>query len=214
LYYTTFREVAGLSKAEKDIDIDSKMINRLIKKAVKEAMKKGLEAGLAAGRAEAERPANTYKTTEDRLYALPILIKRVSNCEEYLDSLEACVSQGHSKDIVRFSRSSSLSAEDKVDALIADGKAKIAADQHEIDVINKALENIKNDTYYLVVKGRYFEHLSDEEIAKQIPCDASTVRHNRGRLVRILAVWLYGVEAINSAQMERTKTHFTGAQRL
>ena len=197
-----------MSKPEKDIDI-----NKLIKKAVKEAMKAGLEAGLAAGKAEVERPANTYKATESRLYALPILIKRVGNSEEYLESLEANLYQGHSKDIVRFSRSSALSAEDKAEALIADGKAKLAADQHEIDVMQKALKNIEGDLYYPVVKGRYFEQISDEEIAKQIPCDASTVRHNRGRLVRVLAVWLYGVEAVNCAQMGRTKTHFTGAQR-
>jgi hypothetical protein len=181
-----------VSKTKEGIDIEA-----VIKKAVKEAMKKGLEAGLAAGKAQAEREAtDAYKATERRLYALPVLIKRVSNSEEYLDSLEAAATQGHSKDIVRFSVSSSLSTEEKIEALIADGKAKLAADQHEIDVIKKALENIENDQYYPVVKGRYFEQLSDEKIAKQIPCDDSTVRRQRSRLVRTVAIWLYGAEAV------------------
>jgi hypothetical protein len=65
------------------------------------------------------------------------LFQRVNNSEEYLDSLEVAAMQGHSKDIVRFSVSSSLSAEEKIEALIANGKAKLAADQHEIDEIKK-----------------------------------------------------------------------------
>ena len=181
-----------MSKTEKSINIEA-----VIKKAVKEAMKKGLEAGITAGRAEAERTASdAYKATERRLYALPVLVKRVSNSEAYLDSLEAAAMQGHSKDIVRFSGSSSLSADEKIDALIADGKAKIAADEHEIGVMQKALENIENDPYYPIVKGRYFERISDEEIAKSIPCDDRTVRRQRSRLVRTVAIWLYGAEAV------------------
>ena len=77
-----------------------------------------------------------------------------------------------------------------------DIKASIAADETEIETLKKALAQIEDDPYYPDVKGRYFEGLSDEEIAKQIPCDERTVRRHRNRLVRVVAVWLYGAEAV------------------
>jgi hypothetical protein len=89
-----------------------------------------------------------------------------------------------------------IDADDIVEAMITDEKAKIATDEYEIETMKKALENIEGDQYFPAVKGRYFEDISDEEIAKQIPCDDRTVRRHRGRLVRIVAVWLYGAVAV------------------
>ena len=37
---------------------------------------------------------------------------------------------------------------------------------------------------------------TDAELAEKLYCDESTVRRNRSRLIRIIAVRLYGVEAI------------------
>ena len=99
--------------------------------------------------------------------------------------------------MVRFHRSGQrLSYEDILDALILDTQASIAADETEIDTLKKALEQIEDDIYYPAVKGRYFEGFSDEKIAGQIHCDERTVRRHRGRLVRVVAVWLYGAEAV------------------
>ncbi len=80
--------------------------------------------------------------------------------------------------------------------MITDEKAKIAADEYEIATMRGALENVEGDTYYPTIEGRYFEKLSDEEIAKKIPCDTTTVWRQRVRLVQILAVWLYGAQAV------------------
>ncbi len=161
-------------------------------------IQKAVQAGLAAGRAQAERaPNDAYKATERRLYALPVLIRKVEDAKERLKELEQYGAPEKSKDIIRFSRSGRrLSPAEILEAIITDIKASIAADEHEIETIKKALKNIEGDPYYLAVKGRYFEGLSDEEIAKQIPCDERTVRRHRSRLVRIVAVWLYGAEAV------------------
>ena len=165
-------------------------IERIIKSAV--------QAGLDAGRIQAERAVtNAYRATERRLYALPVLIKKVEDARERLGDLRSIGKPERSKDVVRFSRSGRRqSPEEILEALIQDTEASIAADEVEIETINKALENIQDDPYYLVVKGRYFEGFSDEGIAKKIPCDERTVRRHRGRLVRVLAVWLYGAEAV------------------
>lgn len=165
-------------------------IERIIKSAV--------QAGLEAGRIQAERTAtDAYKATERRLYALPTLKKKVEDARQRLADLQNMGLPGRSKDVIRFSRSGRrLSPEEILEALIQDTKASIATDEFEIETIEKALDNISDDQYYPVISGRYFEGLSDEEIAKKIPCDERTVRRHRGRLVRVLAVWLYGADAV------------------
>lgn len=165
---------------------------------IEKIIKKAVEAGIKAGRVQAERtPDNTYKATERRLYALPVLVRKVEDAQLRLKELEQTGAPGRSKDVIRFARSGvRVSPEEILEALIADIKASIAADEHEIETVKKALANIENDPYYLAISGRYLKNMSDEEIAAQIPCDERTVRRHRGRLVRVVAVWLYGAEAV------------------
>jgi DNA-directed RNA polymerase specialized sigma24 family protein len=174
----------------------SKKINN--KPDIEAIIKRAVEAGLAAGRKQAEQTArDAYRATERRLYALPTLEKKVQDAREKLRELEEHGLHEKSRDVIRFHRSGRrISYEDILDALMLDIRASIAADETEIDTLKKALEQIEDDTYYPAVKGRYFEGFSDEKIAGQIHCDERTVRRHRGRLVRVVAVWLYGAEAV------------------
>lgn len=168
------------------------------KTSVEQMIRDAVQAGLNAGRAQAERTAtNAYKATERRLYALPVLKKKVEDAKQRLAELQHMGLPGRSKDVVRFSRSGRRQSPDEIlDALIQDAEAGIAADEFEIETVEKALDNIRDDEDYLAVSGRYFLGLSDAKIAKQIFCDERTVRRHRSRLVRVLAVWLYGAEAV------------------
>lgn len=165
---------------------------------IEAAIKRAVEAGLQAGRLQNEKSATeAYRATERRLYAYPVLLKKVEDDKEQLEELLSGDVREHSKSIVRFSRyGSRLSDEEKLEALIADTRATIAADEHEIEIIYKALETIANDPYYETVTGKYLDGKHDDEIAEGLPCDASTVRRNRGRLMRKLAIRLYGAQAI------------------
>lgn len=157
-------------------------------------IKKAVTAGLAAGRREAE---DIYKATEKRLYALPVLEKRIKDNQQRLVELQTQGSPRRSKDIRRLSRPGMrLSPDEILEVLIADVEAAIAKDEYEVETIKKALENIKDDPYYLTVEGRYFEQISDDEIAKKIHCDTTTVWRQRKRLVQTIAVWLYGADAV------------------
>ena len=44
---------------------------------------------------------------------------------------------------------------------------------------------------------QYFDGKNDAEIAKLMTCDPSTVRRNKSRVISRLAVFLYGVTAVN-----------------
>jgi hypothetical protein len=170
-----------MAKAKRQPDIET-----LIRRAV--------EAGIKAGQ---RAPDNAYKATERRLYALPVLVKSVAEKRARLKYHEEHGLDSRSRDFVRFNPDGRcLDRDDILEVLIKDLKARIAADEHEIETVKTALKQIKEDEYYLTVEGRYIKQMSDAEIAKQVPCDTTTVWRQRKRLVRIVAVWLYGAEAV------------------
>ena len=168
---------------------------------IQAVINEAVRAGIQAGRLQSQGGKNnnhTFKMTERRLYAYPIILARIQATQEELAELEA---QGQaperSKSLVRFSRSGvRLTPEEILEGLLQDLRAKIAADQYEADTIAGALKTIKGDRYAAAIVGRFIEGKDDEEIAVAIPCDSSTVRRNRGRLLRKLTVWLYGAEAL------------------
>jgi len=165
-----------------------------IRSIVKEALNEAIEESRKQAKKE---PDNYYKATERRLWALPDLKDKVNKDKQYLQDLIDNGLRSHSKDVVRFQRSGRrLSNEEILEALIKDIKAAIAANEYEIKVVEDALEPLTNDPYFRVIPGRYFEQLSDDELTKELFCDARTIRRNRGRLVHRVAVRLYGVDAV------------------
>lgn len=143
---------------------------------------------------------DAYKMTERRLYAYPVLKDRL---DDESVTLKRLVDEGvpdiilHSADIVRFQRSGRrLSDEELYDAQLLDLKSRIASKEHEIREIDGALGQVKSDYYYRAVTLKYFNAVHDDEVADLLKCDPSTARRNRARLVRRMAVWLYGPEAI------------------
>lgn len=167
--------------------------------SVEEIIKKAVDAGLEAGRLSAERSSrNAFKGTERRLYALPTLRQKLEDDRERLDEIKTYGPRSRSKSITRFGKSSvRLTPEEILEAVVTDMEATIAADEYEIERMEKALSIIADDEYVKTVTGRYIEGLTDEEIAEAIHCDTSTVWRNRKRLVQRLSVWLYGAKAVN-----------------
>lgn len=165
---------------------------------IKATIKEAVNAGLQAGRVQASKAAgDAYKATERRLYAYPVLVEKIQDDKDRLQELQQNGAPEKSKSIVRFSRSGvRLTPDEILDALVADTQATIAADECEVAEIKAALETIQADAYYMAVYGKYIQGITDDDIAGSIPCDSSTVRRHRGRLVRTLAVRLYGSQAL------------------
>lgn len=148
-----------------------------------------------------QQPQNAkaaFKNTEARLYALPVLKVKIKDDEEKIEELRTYGTPARSKSIIRFSKSSTcMDPEEALEAIIKDKQSCIESDQHEVDVLEEALEIIKPDPYYESVSGRYFEGLDNEAIAESLGCDATTVWRNRQRLIKSLSVRLYGTAAID-----------------
>ena len=177
------------TKQQKGIDIAG-----IAQAAATEAARLAYENGSLH---RAKMAGNTYKETEKRLYAYPDLLEKIEGDKERLSELMTHGTPERSTSVVRFQRSGvRLSPEEILDGILQDLQATIAADQYEADTIAAALARIESDPYYPAIAGKFIECKGDEEIAALIPCDPSTVRRNRGRLIRRLAIWLYGAQAL------------------
>lgn len=183
-----------------------------IPQATQEAISAAVSAGIEAGRLLAmQTPADVYKATERRLSALPILHLKVLDDQRQLALLRA---EGSLERVAQLTRlqtaKTQLTPGEMLAILLRELETAILLDQQEIETMERALEVIQGDPYYSVISGRFFDELSDREIANAIPCNPATVRKNRGRLIRRLAVRLYGAQAIASGSITVTGDEFTG----
>jgi len=173
--------------AKKTIETDTTKI-------IKEAVVEGLKAGKISALGESK---NAYKDTEKRLYAHAVLLTKIESNREELQDLKNHGLKENSRGISRFSKGGiRVDKADILESLINDQEASIQADTHEIEQIQKALGVIASDKYYNTVHARYIEGKTDDEIAELLACDPTTVRRNRGRLVKKVAIFLYGVQGI------------------
>ncbi|MEG1548317.1 MAG: hypothetical protein RR232_06140 [Clostridia bacterium] len=163
-----------------------------------EALEKHYGGKQATG--AAERESSAYAQTERRLFALPILRSRVDECRDELAELESCgidALKAHSSSMVRLLRPGiRLTPEEVHAAQLSHIRARLLADEREIKKMQSALNSISDDPYFLTVELRYFHNQADVEAARRLCCDPTTVRRNRKKLVRQLALRLYGSEAL------------------
>jgi len=68
----------------------------------------------------------------------------------------------------------------------------------ELTKIEDAVKSVLEDYYGEVMTLRYFERKTDEQIAELLSCDVSTVRRNRKRLLKRIAVRIFGAAAIET----------------
>ena len=169
---------------------------RTLSPAIMAVIEETVKKTVAAMLAERDSvPDNCYKQTIKRIKALPILRERVEDNLVRLGE-NGNLLPGRSKSIVRFSAAGvRADPEDMLEAVRQTVEAHVAADQEEIDIVTMAMKSVQDDFYYPAVEGLSLRK-TDAELAEQLYCDESTIRRNRSRLIRIIAIRLYGVEAI------------------
>lgn len=145
----------------------------------------------------AREPKDVFKATEKRLYAYPVLQAKIKDDEEMLEEIEQYGLRGRSKSITRFIKSGIRLEPDEIkEAVMLDLRATIDGDKYEISRIDKAIEQIADDEYRDIIRYKYFEQKSEDEIADLMHCAPRTVRAHKSRLVGCLSVFLYGAGAL------------------
>jgi hypothetical protein len=168
------------------------------KQDTKFLINEAVNAGLAAGRAQASSTArDSFKATERRLYAIPIIEKRIAIKIEELEEMIEAGPHESGKSVVRFNRSGyRVTPEDMIEAIIKNLTADIAADKYEVETVRGAMEVFKGDKYYPAVTGKYIDRYDDADIAKTLKCSENQVYKQRTRIVKDIALMLYGAAAL------------------
>ena len=126
----------------------------------------------------------------------PVLQENIKCQDQDIDDLERETITCKSKDISACAGGIRLTPEEIQEGKIIGVKIKLERDRKEIEEIEQALSDIINDACFQVISLRYFEGLNDNFIASQVPCDERTVRRNRSRIMKKIALKLYGAEAL------------------
>ena len=145
----------------------------------------------------AQIPKDTYKATEKRLYAYPVIKEKVEHDKEMLERYLAGDKPSKSNWFVRFQKSGVRLSDDEIlEVLIQDITAKIAANEYELETIDRAMKIIAGDQYVKVISCLFFEGKTIAETCEEAHCERSTVFRQKSRLVQHIATFLYGVEAL------------------
>ena len=142
----------------------------------------GKAASTIVGRVEA--------LTKDEYLNIPAL-------EEKLRDMKTNGAPTRSKSIVRFQRSGyRVDPEEMLEAIIRDLEATIAATEDQIETTTRAMETFKDDPFYPTVTGRYIDRYEDEDIADDLGCSTTQVWRQRSRIVKDIAILLFGTDAV------------------
>ena len=157
-----------------------------------------VDAAIKADRSQSNSPVNnTFKLTERRLYAIPVLEKKIKDDKDLLLELQTVGSKERSSSLVRFHRTGyRVSPDEMLEASISDLESSIEADEHEVSVVRRSMETFSSDPYYETVVWRYIDRYDDDVIADTLQCSTTQVWKQRSRIVRDIAVLLYGAAAL------------------
>lgn len=83
-------------------------------------------------------------------------------------------------------------AEEKIECI----EQSIQTTKNFIKVIDAAIDVLKDDPYFDIIRMKYFEGQTREEIAEYFEVDVSTISRNKNRLINMLQIRLFSDEVI------------------
>ena len=140
--------------------------------------------------------ATTYQNTESLLYKYNDLKKSVEDREEEIEEIKTTGLHGKSKSIFKIPEGSHSDydtiEEDIINGLISD----IKKTQLIINRIDRILKKFKSDKYIEIIKLKYFENKTQQDIADYFEKDTTTIWRNNKRLINEIKVYLFPNDVI------------------
>ena len=140
-----------------------------------------------------------FQKTEQLLYNYMNFKQVIIDKQKHIDFIKENGIQKKSKSIVSYSgnhqvdtRTDDEKANEQIEAL----ENSILITKRYIAVIDDALSRIANDKYYDLIRLRYFEDKTREEIAEYFDVDVATISRNKNRLINTLKIYLFSDETI------------------
>jgi RNA polymerase sigma factor (sigma-70 family) len=169
-------------------------IQKIIKDTVSEMLFELKKQGLMK-----DTKHTPFQKTEQLLYNYMNFKQVIIDKQKHIDFIKENGIQKKSKSIVSYSgnhqvdtRTDDEKANEQIEAL----ENSILIIKRYIAVIDDALSKISNDKYYDLIRLRYFEGKTREEIAEYFDVDVATISRNKNRLINTLKIYLFSDEAI------------------
>jgi len=175
---------------KEDLKIDIQNLIDVVQELLIELKKKGFTK---------HNKQTAFQKTEQLLYNYMNFKQVIIDKQKLIDFIKENGIQKRSKSIVNFTGNYQLDtrndfekAEEQIEAL----ENSILITKKYIAVIDDALSKISNDKYYDLIRLRYFEGKTREEIAEYFDVDVATISRNKNRLINTLKIYLFSDEAI------------------
>jgi RNA polymerase sigma factor (sigma-70 family) len=167
-------------------------INEVIKKTVSEVL-------LQLKIDNLPKQKNTFQKTEQLLYNFKNFKESLIEKEKRIAEIKKqgyIPEQNRSKDIIFFTVRGSNIDELSFDEQLEILERSMLKTKRYIEIIEDALNKIKDDKYYNIIEMKYFNKLTREQIAEYFNVDVATISRNKNRLVNIIRIYLFSDEVI------------------
>lgn len=174
----------------KNINDIEKYIDMTVSKHVSELKRQGLLKN---------NKQSPFQKTETLLYNYNNFQAAISDKFEQIQNIQEEGIPKKSSSISSFSsnatyeiKSDSDKAEEKIESI----ENAIQTTRNFIKVIDAAIDMLKDDPYFDLIRLKYFENRSRDYIAEYFEVDASTISRHKNRLVNQLQIRLFSDEVI------------------
>lgn len=136
------------------------------------------------------KSSTTYQNTESLLYKYNDLKKSIEDREEEIEEIKVTGLRSKSKSILQMPQGGPHNDEletDIINGLIMD----IKKTQLIINRIDRIINKFKSDKYIEIVKLKYFEGKTQQDIADYFDKDTTTIWRNNKRLINEIKVYLF-----------------------
>ena len=144
------------------------------------------------------KPNGTYKNTEALLYRYNDLKKSIKNREEEISEIEQYGLRGKSTSITKLPSSGSRNEDRDLEQEIIDGlTVDIKKTQLVVNRIDRIVKKYKHDKYGEIIKLKYFEGKTQQEIADYFEKDPTTIWRQNQRIINEIKVYLFPNDVID-----------------
>lgn len=140
-----------------------------------------------------------FQKTEILLYNYNNFKAAINDKYEQIKSIQCVGIQKRSSSITSFSANSTYEIKtdlDKAEEQIENIEQSIQTTQTFIKIIDDAIHTLKDDPYFEIIRLKYFEEKSREQMAEYFNVDVSTISRNKNRLINKLQIRLFSDEVI------------------
>lgn len=141
-----------------------------------------------------------FQKTETLLFNYNNFKAAIKEKERQIEELRQFGLCKRSTSITSFSGNTGLvevkSDAEKVEEKIEMIEFSISTTRNFIRIIDDAIVALQDDPYYDLIRLRYFEGCTREDIAEHFDCDVKTVTRNKNRLINLLQIRLFSDQVI------------------